>query len=76
MIGTKQKLVTANTTYVFQVMLLNIMGAQSTTMKLLSQFAAVDIAFAGPRMLRGTSSTAHIQLMPCQPIAKTVVTSA
>lgn len=36
---------------------------------------AVDIAFAGPRIERGTNSTAHIQLMPCQPIAKTAVKS-
>ena len=43
------------------------------TTKLDSQLAAVAMAFAGPRMLKGMSSTDHIQLMPCQPTEKTMV---
>ena len=40
------------------------------TTKFEIQFAAVDIALAGPLIFSGMSSTDHIQLMPCHPIEK------
>lgn len=70
--GTMQKLVTAKMMYVLYVWVVKMSGVTRTTMKFESQLAAVASAFAGPRMLSGMISTAHIQLMPCQPIEKTV----
>lgn len=64
---------TAKITYVRHVMLRNAIGVMSTTTKLDSQFAAVAMALAGPRIGSGVSSTAQSQLRPCQPIAKKVL---
>jgi hypothetical protein len=63
-------LITAKMMYVWYPMVENATGVTMTTMKLKAQFAVVDMAFAGARMLKGVISAGYSHVMPSQPMAK------